>query len=257
MKTVYINCDNVNLNPISVTQESNNLELLDALYDTLDSTDVADSERQLNIPSHPRREPSLSEHRTNYEVTAKLFVTDPDYSKWNKKTLNDAFECLHRTTSLGSVDSLIFSFNGLCDDTSDSSDRLDAAARIWKSLTPEFPHTQLGVADFGPIELDKLIAKIKDTARQPQTTQISLSDCCEPPSELVKTAKQHDVELTAHPDIHDILSPAELAAAFNRNQSHQLDEKSVGIDWVLKYTVVAHGRAVVADKGYIIRASLS
>lgn len=71
-----------------------------------------------------------------------------------------------------------------------------------QSLTPEFPHTQLGVADFGPIELDKLIAKIKDTARQPQTTQISLSDCCEPPSELVKTAKQHDVELTAHPDIH-------------------------------------------------------
>lgn len=111
---------------------ANNLELLDALYDTLDSTDVADSERQLNIPSHPRHEPSLSEHRTNYEVTAKLFVTDPDYSKWNEKTLNDAFECLHRTTSLGSVDSLIFSFNGLCDDTSDSSDRLDAAARIWK-----------------------------------------------------------------------------------------------------------------------------
>lgn len=75
----------------------------------------------------------------------------------------------------------------------------------------------------------------------------------------------------------DILSPAELAAALNTNEildnGAKVDEKSVGIDWVLKYTVVAHGRGVVADKGcayslcffrmltntrrYIIRASLS
>lgn len=110
----------------------NNLELLDALYDTLDSRDSLDLDDQLKIPSQRRRSPSLSEHRANYEVTAKLFVTDSDYNKWKERTLKDAFECLHRTTSLNSVDSLIFSYNGVCDDTNDSGDRLDAAARIWK-----------------------------------------------------------------------------------------------------------------------------
>lgn len=115
--------------------KGNNLELLDALYDTLSDSDSLDTDHLLKIPSQRRRSPSLSEERSKYEVTAKVFVTGDDYENWSAETLNDALACLRRTTCLDSVDSLILSFNGILNDANDSKQRLDAAARVWKVIT--------------------------------------------------------------------------------------------------------------------------
>ncbi|TIB82769.1 hypothetical protein E3Q22_00132 [Wallemia mellicola] len=255
VKIVYINCDNVNLNPISISSLGNNTELLEALNDTLASSDSLNVDDKVKIPSQRRRSPSLSERRSNYEVTAKLFITEKEYNNWSIAKIKDAIDCLNRTTSLSSVDSLILSFNGISDDIYHDNNRLDAAASIWQSLAPEFPTTQLAVADFGPLELENFLNKLTNKARLPQSTQISLSNCCDPPTDLVQQAKKHDIQLTAHPDLHDILSSSELARALKNNDTllpnRNVPEDGLTVDWVLKYTIIAHGRGVVADKGYV------
>lgn len=108
------------------------MELLEALNDTLASGDSLNVDDKVKIPSQRRRSPSLSELRSNYEVTAKLFITEKEYKNWSITKVKDAINCFNKTTSLNSVDSLILSFNGISDDINHDNNRLDAAASIWK-----------------------------------------------------------------------------------------------------------------------------
>ena len=116
----------------------NNFELVDSLNDILKNPSKEVTDNVISIPSNGLTKspnPELSgKERSLYEVTAKIFLLEPDYNKWNVESLLKSFSHLNSSTGLrGVVDSLVLSFCGIHDDKSSNDlDRLDAAGRIYK-----------------------------------------------------------------------------------------------------------------------------
>lgn len=119
--------------------------------------------------------------------------------------------------------------------------------------------------------------------RKPRVGQINLRECCDVPADLVNFARKEDIELLVHSDCSDFLPPKTFTRLLARHgarlppplispsPSASVEVNGKGPDdaeaaarraleslsarWVLKYTVLIRDRALVADKGYIVKAT--
>lgn len=168
-----------------------------------------------------------------------------------------------------------------------------AISRVWAAASGNTHLKSLGVSEFSKERLEWLVQQSgKDGTtgvtstqfRRPRVGQINTRSGCDVPRDLIDFAKEEDVELWVHSDCSDFLPPRTFTRLLARHgarlppqliapslsgtdingQATEDAEKtarrtleSLSARWVLKYTVLIRDRALVADKGYIVKATRS
>lgn len=222
--------------------------------------------------------PGLSEERSQYDITVKLFYLPGIPVSRRCAHTREAIDLVLKELHVDSIDLLIVSFPGILFDAEDDSDEEEAATenepddfdsmvQTWRTLEglqEEKLIAQLGVAEFGDERLAKLIAHTKV---KPSVDQINLRDCCVVPKSLILYAKQENIQLLTHNDCDNILpvgmtrellGPGEKGAGILASAPDADDgiQGCVEPQWVVKYTAVVKDRGVVENKGYFALADI-
>lgn len=223
---------------------------------------------------------SLSEERSQYDITVKIFflpTTTPDVSKRAAYTQEALGLVLKELGGISDVDLLVVSFPGMSfdGDCEWEADKLNAAQgddeveiATWQGAVEELHGKglvkRLGISEFGT---EKLARFIKRVAVKPAVDQINIKNCCNVPPPLAKLAKEQNVELLVHSDCTDILPEGTLRELLGPQGAGLLAnpkiEGSGGLSgnltpqWVIKYTAVVKDRGVIENKGYFAGAELN
>jgi glutamate--cysteine ligase regulatory subunit len=218
----------------------------------------------------------LSEERSQYDITVKLFYLPDADVKERERYTKDAVGLVLKELGVESVDLLIVSFPGMSfdGDCEWEADKRNSAQgndeeeiESWPAL--EELHTQgivkkLGLAEFGSEKLARFLARVKV---RPKVDQVNVKDCCNVPPPLLKLAKLERIELLTHNDCTDILPSGTLRELLGQGVrgAEVLSESKRGLDgmkgdltpeWVVKYTAVVRDRGVIENKGYFAAAEL-
>jgi glutamate--cysteine ligase regulatory subunit len=174
----------------------------------------------------------LSEDRSAYDITVKLFYLPNVPSSARCSHTRDALSFVLKTLAISSVDLLIVSFPGITFDADDesseeeeatpsatprtasptrsSSQDMDDVLRTWctlESLHDTGVVSKLGLSEFGTQRLSRVL---KNARVRPSVDQINVRDCCVVPKPLIIFARQEKIELLTHNDCTDILPPGTL-----------------------------------------------
>jgi glutamate--cysteine ligase regulatory subunit len=106
--------------------------------------------------------------------------------------------------------------------------------------------SQLGLSEFGVIRLETLLPHV---SVRPAIDQINLRDCCDVPHDLLQFANRELIKLMPHMDEDNPLSKELLQKVLDADLD--VPVKLASMRWVVKYTVVAKERGVIANKGYL------
>jgi glutamate--cysteine ligase regulatory subunit len=218
----------------------------------------------------------LTEERSQYDITVKLFYLPGADVKDREKYTKDAIGLVLKELGVESVDLLIISFPGMSfdGDCEWEADKRNSAQgndeeeiESWPAL--EKLHTQgvvkkLGLAEFGSEKLARFLARVKV---RPKVDQVNVKDCCNVPPPLLKLAKLERIELLTHNDCTDILPSGTLRELLGQGVrgAGVLSESKRGLngmkgdltpEWVVKYTAVVRDRGVIENKGYFAAAEL-
>ncbi|KAK6539792.1 hypothetical protein TWF694_009984 [Orbilia ellipsospora] len=210
----------------------------------------------LYIPG-PTEPAGLSEERSEYDITVKLFylpgVPVSDRCNHTRAALDYVLEELHVT----SIDLLIVSFPNISFDAEDlslnkepSDEEVDEWIQTYRTL--ESLHSsgkimRIGLAEFGVPRLSKILP---NTRIKPSVDQINVRDCCVVPKPLIHFAKEHKIELLTHNDCTNILPSSSLQHLFQEDSTPFANFGRIDPQWVIKYTAVIQDRGVVENKGY-------
>ena len=232
------------------------------------------------VPSIDFAQTGLSEERSQYDITAKLFFLPNTSASEKCKHVQEALDLVLRELHVTSVDLLIVSFSGVsfdadieCGDanTGDVSntkgDDMDGMTATWKALEQFHEKAvalRIGLAEFGSDRLQQFLPRTKV---RPSVDQINLRDCCEVPKSLIQYAKKENIELLTHNDCNNILPSGtvrELLGVGEKGAGVLVgpDEEGEGLEgdilpkWVIKYTAVVRDRGVVENKGYFAMAEI-
>ncbi|RAL09074.1 putative gamma-cysteine synthetase regulatory subunit [Aspergillus homomorphus CBS 101889] len=223
----------------------------------------------------------LSEERSQYDITVKLFYLPGIPASRRCAHTREAIDLVLRELHVDSIDLLIVSFPGILFDADDDSeeeemssdtgseepDNFDSIIQTWRTLEglqEQGMIAQLGVAEFGS---ERLARFLPHTRVKPSVDQINLKDCCVVPKSLILYAKQERIQLLTHNDCMDVLPVGTtrellgpgakgagiLASAPDADDGIQGD---VAPQWVVKYTAVVKDRGVVESKGYFALADV-
>jgi len=252
------------------------------------------SEDLLYIPALDFSQTGLSEERSQYDVTVKLFYLPSVPPERRCAHTKQAIELVLKELHIENLDLLIISFPGIAFDADDedSSDPdspadevddireggsgsesgqgvedIDTMIRTWQTLetlVDEGIIKRLGISEFGSARLEKLLerARIK-----PGVDQINVRDCCVVPRPLIMFAKEKGIELLTHNDctnilprgtLRELLGPAPNGVGVLAGQDETEDglKGDVEPQWVVKYTAVVKDRGVVENKGYFAVAEM-
>lgn len=258
----------------------------DSMQDHTWMSCTEDGAETLYIPALDFSQPGLSEERSQYDITVKLFYLAGIPASRRCAHTREAIDLVLKELHVDSIDLLIVSFPGVSFDaddegedeeeekTSDSGvdrtvnpDDFDSMLQTWRTL--EGLHkkgmiAQLGVAEFGSERLAKFL---QHTSVRPSVDQINVKDCCVVPKSLILYAKQEKIELLTHNDCMDILpvgtlrellGPGEKGAGILASSAEADDgiQGEVEPQWVVKYTAVVKDRGVVENKGYFALADV-
>lgn len=243
----------------------------------------------LYIPARDFSQARLSEERSQYDITVKLFYLPGIPVSRRCAHTREAIDLVLKELGVGSIDLLIVSFPGVLFDAEDDSededeategedmgasgeqveqpDDFDSMVQTWRTLEKiqsEGMISQLGVAEFGSERLARFLAH---TNVKPSVDQINLKDCCVVPKSLILYAKQEHIQLLTHNDCNDILpvgttrellGPGEFGAGILASTPEKQDgiQGDVEPQWVVKYTAVVKDRGVVENKGYFALADI-
>ncbi|KAL8708678.1 MAG: hypothetical protein Q9220_006503 [cf. Caloplaca sp. 1 TL-2023] len=235
-----------------------------------------------HIPSETFQSTMLSEERSEYGITVKLFLLPKSlFTDW-RHHLQDAIAGVLKELGIASVDLLIVSFPGISFDV-DTEDRgecgpnamqvseeqlFDIMLDAWKEvelLKSNGVVHQIGLAEFGRERLQKFLPR---TRQRPTVNQINVRDCCVVPKAMMAYAKAENLELLTHSDCTNILPQGTLRELLGNGPTGAgvlagPDPEDRGLrgdlrpDWVVKYTAVVRDRGVIENKGYIASAELS
>ncbi|KAI9926115.1 hypothetical protein ASPWEDRAFT_49956 [Aspergillus wentii DTO 134E9] len=242
---------------------------------------TSEQDGALYIPAKDFSQPGLTEERSQYDITVKLFYLPGIPVSRRCAHTREAIDLVLKELHVDSIDLLIVSFPGILFDAEDDSDEeedvsdngseepddFDSVIQTWRTLETlleEGRIAQLGVAEFGS---DRLARFLSHTKVKPAVDQINLKDCCVVPKSLILYSKQENIQLLTHNDCNDILpvgttrellGPGEkgvgiLASSPNADDGVQGD---VEPQWVVKYTAVVKDRGVVENKGYFALADV-
>lgn len=243
----------------------------------------------LYIPARDFSQARLSEERSQYDITVKLFYLPGIPVSRRCAHTREAIDLVLKELGVDSIDLLIVSFPGVLFDAEDDSededeategedtgasegqaeqpDDFDSMVQTWRTLEKlqsEGMISQLGVAEFGSERLARFLVH---TNVKPSVDQINLKDCCVVPKSLILYAKQEHIQLLTHNDCNDILpvgttrellGPGEFGAGILASAPDKQDgiQGDVEPQWVVKYTAVVKDRGVVENKGYFALADI-
>ncbi|MCJ1320867.1 hypothetical protein MMC15_006208 [Xylographa vitiligo] len=217
----------------------------------------------------------LSEERSEYDITVKLFFLPSTRTSESSSHTLEAISLVLRELHVPSIDLLIVSFQGVSFDADDDEDEdiegdqnqeiecLNDMIETWRTL--EKLHTegvvaQIGLAEFGSERLKKFLPS---TNVRPSVDQINVRDCCVVPKSLILYAKQEKIELLTHNDCTNILPKGtvrELLGSGDQGAHLLTGSKELSGEvepqWVVKYTAVVRNRGVIENKGYFAMADL-
>lgn len=236
---------------------------------------TAERNGALYIPALDFAQSGLSEERSQYDITVKLFYLPGIPVSRRCAHTREAIDLVLKELNVASIDLLIVSFPGILFDADDDSDEEDAGkpddfdsiVQTWstlESLQKEGRIAQLGVAEFGS---ERLARFLPHTKVKPSVDQINLKDCCVVPKSLIIYAKQEQIQLLTHNDCNDILpvgTTRELLGTGDNGagilastpESPDGIQGDVEPQWVVKYTAVVKDRGVVENKGYFALADV-
>lgn len=232
------------------------------------------------VPSIDFSTSALSEERSQYDITVKLFFLPSTKPSERCTHTQDAISLVLRELHVPSIDLLIVSFQGISFDADDDEDeevedgspqqaeQLDEMLKTWQTL--EVFHAkgvvkQIGLAEFGSERLKKFLPRTKV---RPSVDQINVRDCCVVPKSLILYAKQEKIDLLTHNDCTDILPKGTVRELLGTGENgvHLLSDTADGQSgikgevepqWVVKYTAVVRDRGVIESKGYFAMAEIS
>ena len=231
------------------------------------------------VPSIDFAQSGLTEERSQYDITAKLFFLPHISARDRCRHTQEAMDLVLRELHMPAIDLLIVSFPGVSFDADDEDEEepqwsqngeaedLSAMVETWKAL--EDLHgkgvvKQIGLSEFGSERLEKFLPRTKV---RPSVDQINVRDCCVVPKSLIMYAKQEKIELLTHSDCTNILPSGTVREllGIGENGAGVLagpEEGSKGLrgevepQWVVKYTAVVRDRGVIENKGYFAMAEL-
>ncbi|KAF3491054.1 uncharacterized protein GIQ15_00571 [Arthroderma uncinatum] len=243
------------------------------------TTWTAREEDTLYIPSLDFSLPGLSEDRSQYDITVKLFYLPGVPAQRRCQHAREAINLVLKELHISSIDLLIVSFPEVSFDADDDGEEeisngdetesdFDNIVKTWRAL--ELMHeqgtiAQLGIAEFDSSRLTKFLA---ETKVRPSVDQINVKDCCVVPKSLIIYAKQENIELLTHNDCTDILPRGTTRDLLSRGENGAgilaatADADDGGIkgdiepQWVIKYTAVVKDRGVIENKGYFALAEV-
>jgi glutamate--cysteine ligase regulatory subunit len=218
----------------------------------------------------------LSEERSQYDITVKLFYLPGALAKDRTQHTKDAVNLVLKELGVKTIDLLIVSFPGMsfdgdCEWEADKKNSAQGNDQdeidTWPVLEELYNSgivKRLGIAEFGSDKLARFISKV--TVR-PAVDQINVKDCCNVPPPLVEFAKREQIQLLTHSDCTDILPSGTLRDLLGQGErgAGVLSESKRGISgmkgdltsqWVVKYTAVIQDRGVIENKGYFASAEL-
>jgi len=232
------------------------------------------------VPSVDFSTSGLSEERSQYDITVKLFFLPSAKSSERCGHTQEAITLVLRELGVPSIDLLIVSFQAISFDADDDEDedveddspheaeQLDEMVKTWQTL--EHFHAkgvikQIGLAEFGSERLKRFLPRTKV---RPSVDQINVRDCCVVPKSLILYAKQEKIELLTHNDCTDILPKGTVRELLGTGEKgvHLLSDAANDQDglrgevepqWVVKYTAVVRDRGVIESKGYLAMAEIS
>ncbi|KAL4995661.1 NADP-dependent oxidoreductase domain-containing protein [Aspergillus recurvatus] len=242
----------------------------------------------LYIPAVDFSQRGLTEERSQYDITVKLFYLPGIPVSRRCAHTKQAIELVLKELHVDSIDLLIVSFPGIHFDAEDDSeeeegtsvdggssveheDDFDSLVQTWKrleSIHEQGKILQLGVAEFGS---ERLARFLEHTRVKPAVNQINLKDCCVVPKSLILYAKEQKIDLLTHNDCNDILpkgtirellGPGERGAGIlapipeGEGKDGDLVKGDIETQWVVKYTAVVKDRGVVENKGYFALADV-
>jgi glutamate--cysteine ligase regulatory subunit len=82
-----------------------------------------------------------------------------------------------------------------------------------------------------------------------------MADCCVMPHKLIAYCREQGIQLVTHNDACPPLDEQALAHLW-RTQSNMLKTQIQPL-WILKFSTMLQSRGILADKGYILCATLS
>ncbi|KAK6363829.1 hypothetical protein TWF730_001236 [Orbilia blumenaviensis] len=207
----------------------------------------------------------LSEERTEYDITVKLFYLPGVPLSKRRDHTREALQHVLRELRVPSIDLLIISFPNISFDAEDHSPdteptpaEVDEWAETYQALEAlqlEGQIKRIGLSEFGVARLLKLLPR---TTIKPSVDQINVRDCCVVPKPLIQFAKEQKIELLTHNDCTNILPSSALQSLLQENHHAAFgDFKNIEPQWVVKYTAVIQDRGVVENKGYFAMAKIN
>ena len=240
-----------------------------------------EDEDTLYVPAIDFSASGLTEERSQYDITVKLFFLPNIPASRRSQHTYEAVDLVLRELHMPSIDLLIISFPGvsfdaedeeegsdnLVDGLKDEAEDFDAMIETWRPLEKLHSRgvvSQIGLAEFGSERLQKFLPR---TNVRPSVDQINVRDCCVVPKPLILYAKQEKIELLTHNDCTNILPKGTLRELLGSNENGagvlaSPDGDSEGLrgevepQWVVKYTAVVRDRGVVENKGYFAVAEV-
>ncbi|KAL8980084.1 MAG: hypothetical protein Q9177_005975 [Variospora cf. flavescens] len=236
----------------------------------------------LHIPSNMFHFRGLSEERSQYDITVKLFLLpQASFHHW-RQHLQEAIAAVLDELEVESIDLLIVSFPGISFEASSEesggcgSNKIDATEPelldfildAWQEvslLQSKGTVGKIGLAEFGRERLQKFLPR---TPHRPAVDQINVRDCHVLPQPMMSFAKEEQIELLTHNDctnilpqgtLRDILGDGEHGAGVLAGPDSKIKGLTGDVtpQWVVKYTAVIRDRGVIENKGYFASADLS
>ncbi|WEW58375.1 hypothetical protein PRK78_003843 [Emydomyces testavorans] len=231
----------------------------------------------LYVPTLDLSASGLTEDRSQYDITVKLFYLPGIPTSRRCEHTCSAIDLVLRVLHVNSIDLLIVSFPGISFDADgeeeevvdgDDESEYNNMIQTWQTL--ELLHekgmiAQLGLAEFDRERLEKFLPHTKV---QPSVDQINVKDCCVVPKDLILYAKEKNIELLTHNDCTDILPRGTTRDLLSRGAhgagilavAPDADDGGIKGDiepqWVVKYTAVVKDRGVIENKGYFALAEV-
>lgn len=233
----------------------------------------------LYIPAIDFSQTGLSEERSSYDITVKLFFLPNVPPSRRCQHTREAITLVLKELHVDSIDLLIVSYPGISFDADDDgeentsdegseADDMDTILQTWRTLEAMHEQgaiSQLGLAEFGS---DRLAHFLPQTKVRPTVDQINVRDCCVVPKSLILFAKQEKIDLLTHNDctdilprgtIRELLGPGDKGAGVLAATADSEDgglKGDIEPQWVIKYTAVVKDRGVIENKGYFAVAQV-
>lgn len=235
----------------------------------------------LFVPAVDFSQSGLSEERSQYDITVKLFFLPHTTAVQRCKHAQQAISLVLKELHMPSIDLLIVSFPGVSFDADDEdgeeeqphwtqngeTEDINSLVETWKALEYLYEQglaLQIGLSEFGSERLERFLPK---TRVRPSVDQINVRDCCVVPKSLILYAKQEKIELLTHNDctnvlpsgtVRELLGTGEKGAGVLAGPNDDSDglRGDVEPQWVVKYTAVVRDRGVIENKGYFAMAEI-